>query len=83
MGFGADLLKNEVIRAWKLPTRAKNSENPNPHSSNIIYLLPVYGLRNKNCGSNRSTTDLFTDTQTDGKYWLLGLFNALDRQSFW
>jgi len=27
-------------------TRAQNSENPNPHTSKIGYLLPVYGFRN-------------------------------------
>ena len=43
MGFAADLLKNVVTRAWKLPKSVKN------------------------CGRNRSTTDLLTDTQTD---WL-------------
>jgi len=29
-----------------LPTRAQNSENPNPHTSKMAYLLPVYGFRN-------------------------------------
>ena len=32
-------------------------------------------------GRNHSTTNLFTNTQTDGKNWLEGLCNALDRQS--
>jgi len=34
----------------------------------------------KNGGLSRLTTDLLTDTQTDGKNWLEGLSNALDRQ---
>jgi len=38
-GIGADQLINTV-------TRAQNSENPNPHSSKIEQLLPVYGFRN-------------------------------------
>ena len=39
MEFGADPLKNML-------TRAQNSENPNPHTSKIAYLPPVYGFRN-------------------------------------
>jgi len=38
MEFGADPLKNVV-------TRAQNSKNPNPHTSKIGHLLPVYGFR--------------------------------------
>jgi len=33
------MVKNVVIKA-------QNSENLNPHTSEIAHLLPVYGLRN-------------------------------------
>jgi len=36
----------------------------------------------KNWGRNRSTTELLTNTQTDGKNWLEGLSIALDRQKY-
>jgi len=36
----------------------------------------------KNCGRNRPTIDLFTNTQTNGQNWLLVLSNALDRQEY-
>jgi len=39
MESGADPLKNVL-------TRSRNSENPNPHTSKIAHLLPVYGFRN-------------------------------------
>jgi len=41
MEYGADLLKNVL-------TRAENSENPNPHTSKIGYLLPVYAFPFRN-----------------------------------
>jgi len=38
---------NLVPIRWKMCwPRAQNSENPNPHTSKIGYLLPVYGFRN-------------------------------------
>jgi len=91
MGYGADLLKNMVTRAWKLRKlasahlqnwetasglshRQQTSKRPHFWAACKIMWKSV-----KNCGHNRSTTDLFTKTPTDGKNWLLGLSCALDR----
>ena len=74
MGFGADLLKNVV-------TKPANCQNRSPHTSKIGKQLLISLTNNRveattflsrvqnlvNCGRNHSRTDVFTNTQTDGK----------------
>jgi len=77
MAFGADLSKNVVNRAWKLPKSEsahlwnRQTTSALSHKQQATKLPHLWTASKiswksvKNCGRNRSTTDLFTNTQTD------------------
>ena len=102
VGFGADLLKNMVTRARKLPKIGIRTPLQSTNYFRFVWqtisvdattflsrMQNLVKIGKKNCGCNRSRTDLFTNTQTDRqtdrqteKNWLVGLSNALGRQQW-